>query len=250
MNIENLNKYFSCPICKNLKLVIDIEEKKIICSKCNKNYDLLCENNKIIPNFIVNLKNQLKENPKEKNSIINTISKNKIFVPIKKEGQTTLDLGCGESARGDYNVDCFIPNPIPKNFILANTEELPFRKNSFDVIYSFYNIEHLTNPAQHIKNLIDLAKVEVYIVTDNSEWIGDIFFRIIGSGRIYHKEHCYKWSKEYMENLLERIGISNFEVTLENHSFSPLVNFFYFFSKIFPKLKFFVARDLVIKIKK
>jgi len=53
-----------------------------------------------------------------------------------------------------------------------------------------------------------------------------------------------------MENLLKRIGIKKYYVSLENHSFSPLVKFFYLFSKIIPKLKYFVARDLVITIKK
>jgi hypothetical protein len=205
--------------------------------------------NQIIPNLIFGLKNQLKKNPKDKNFFVNIISKNKSFTPKKKNGFTSLDLGCGENPRGDCNVDCFLPNPIPKNFILANTEHISFKKKSFDTVYSFYNIEHMENPAKYIKDLLCIARKEVLIVTDNSEWIGDIFFRIIGSGRIYHKEHCYKWSKEYMENLLERIGISNFKVTLENHSFSVLVKFFYFLSKIISKLKFFVARDLIIRIK-
>ena len=250
MNITKFLQFSICPKCKTNNLKFTIKKKKISCSYCSYKSNFIQINNQIIPNLIFNLKNQLKENPKEKNFLVNAISKNKYFIPKKNMASISLDLGCGENPRGDYNVDCFLPNPLPKNFILANTENLPFKKNSFDIVYSFYNIEHMDNPSKYITDLLSIAKKNVLIVTDNSEWIGDIFFRIIGSGRIYHKEHCYKWSKEYMENLLERIGITNFEVTLENHSFSPLFNFFYFFSKLIPKLKYFVARDLVIKIKK
>lgn len=248
MQTNKFLQFLICPKCKTNNLKFKIK-KKILCLNCSYKSNFISLNNQIIPNLIFGLKNQLKKNPKDKNFLVKAISKNKCFYPKKKLGFTSLDLGCGESPRGDCNVDCFLPNPIPKNFILANTDHIPFKKNSFDTIYSFYNIEHMENPSKYIKDLLYIARKEVFIVTDNSEWIGDIFFRIIGSGRIYHKEHCYKWSKEYMENLLKRIGISNFIVTLENHSFSPLVKFFYFFSKIIPKLKFFVSRDLVIRIK-
>jgi SAM-dependent methyltransferase len=247
MRIKDLKAVLACPICKKSNFKINF--KKIICENCNKRFNFIFKKKILIPNFIIDLKNQLRRNPKEKNLIVNIISKNKSYLP-KKTKLISLDLGCGETPRGDYNVDCFIPNSIPKNFILANTERLPFKKKSFDIVYSFYNIEHITNPAEYLKKIYEISKKEIYIVTDNSEWVGDIFFRLIGSGRIYHKEHCFKWSKEYMENLLKRIGIKKYYVSLENHSFSPLVKFFYLFSKIIPKLKYFVARDLVITIKK
>jgi hypothetical protein len=41
-------------------------------------------------------------------------------------------------------------------------------------------------------------------------------------GRIYHPEHVYKWSVEYLENLCKRFDVSA-EVRLETLSDTPIV---------------------------
>jgi len=239
----------ACPLCKGDL----IKKSKILyCSSCEKEYEIIFRENIEIPNLMVNDHEYLlHENPLDKSSIVNFIGgdNSKSFdINLEKE-KISIDLGCGNSPRGVVNVDCFIPKKIPRNFILANTEYLPFKKNSFDIAISCYNIEHLTNPSQHILDVLGIIKEEYIIITDNSEWFGDIFFRLIGSGRIYHKEHCYKWSKEYFENLLNRLKVINFDVKLKNYSTSKLVRLTKILNFI-PKMKYFFNRDLYISIKK
>jgi SAM-dependent methyltransferase len=116
-----------------------------------------------------------------------------------------LDIGCGSRPTGSINVDAYMPEPLPPNFILASAERLPFAAKSFDVVRSRYVIEHLTEPTSFIRDCLRLARSEVEIVTDNGDWLGEIAFRLLGRGRIFHPEHVYKWSAEYLLNLCKRI---------------------------------------------
>lgn len=123
-----------------------------------------------------------------------------------KQAPFSLDVGCGEHPKGDVNVDIYTPSNIPKNFILASAEYLPFRKNTFDLVHSSYVIEHCLNPAQFIEDQIHCSKEKVLVIGDNCEWIGDDWCRITGNGRIFHDEHCYAWTVEYLGNLIHRMG--------------------------------------------
>lgn len=249
--IEYIN-ILICPKCSVDDAELSLDNINLICKLCNSKYEILKKNDLFIPNLLINDEHTLHENPKEKSRLVNLIANDK---NLKKKNdyhysQLVLDVGCGENPRGNYNIDTYIPDTIPSNFILANSENLPFKSNCFEKILSYYNIEHLTNPVGHINSLFRIAKNEIYIVTDNSEWIGDIFFRLIGSGRIFHKEHCFKWSMEYMQNMLKRsLAKDYFKVELKNLSNSMIVKLFYLFHKL-PKMKFFLSRDLTVTIKK
>lgn len=118
----------------------------------------------------------------------------------------SLDIGCGEVARGTINIDLYLPTKMPRNFILASAERLPFQSNVFDVVFSSYVIEHCLNPADFIQDQLRCSRDTVIIITDNSEWIGDYWCRLTGNGRIFHDEHCYRWTVEYLENLIRRLG--------------------------------------------
>lgn len=126
---------------------------------------------------------------------------------INRNSILILDIGCGESPKGNINIDIYIPKEIPENFILASAEYLPFKDNTCDIVESSYVIEHCINPVNFILNQVRISKDKVIIVTDNSEWIGDYWFRLVGSGRIFHDEHYYRWTVEYLDNLLKRLGL-------------------------------------------
>ena len=118
----------------------------------------------------------------------------------------SLDVGCGEHPRGDVNMDIYEPAEIPENFVLASAEYLPFGNNVFDLVFSSYVIEHCLNPALFLKDHLRCSKKRIVVVTDNSEWFGDAWCRFSGNGRIFHDEHCYAWTVEYLENLARRLG--------------------------------------------
>ncbi len=220
-----------------------------MCSKCGKEFISRFIDEIEIPDFLIEKKNWVRGHRGLSSWLLQKFQK---ITPVEQYAKTdkfVLDIGCGENPRGNLNVDCYIPNNLPQNFVLANAENLPFRNRSVDSILSYYNIEHLINPAIFLSNVYQIAKNKIEIVTDNSEWVGDVIFRIIGSGRIFHNEHNYKWSKEYMENLIKRLGIKGAKVQILNLSSTPIV---ILTSKlgILPRIGSFFARDLKIEITK
>lgn len=237
---------FACPFHQDNDLIYEKDKDFFVCTTCNKKYEIINSGGIKIPNFLIDNANWKKGSRGVKSSFIKKIQ-GKIFNRQIEDNKLVLDVGCGENARGNINLDCYIPENIPKNFVLANAEYLPFKKNSVDIILSNYNIEHLINPAIFIQKNYEIAKEKLEIITDNSEWLGDAFFRLYGDGRIFNDEHYYKWSVEYFDNLIKRLGYKNSKVHLLNLSSNFLVKLFSVFGKI-PRIGNFFYRDLKAEI--
>jgi len=219
---KNIFELLACPLHQDNDLIFDNILNVLHCQKCNKNYEMIENGSSSIPNFLFDDTNWKKGIRDINSSLIETFQ----GFPFKREledNKLILDVGCGENPRGNINLDCYIPQKIPQNFVLGNAEYLPFKKNSVDIVLSYYNIEHLINPAIFIQKMYDIAREKLEIVTDNDEWIGDIFFRVLGVGRIFHDEHYYKWSVEYFKNLINRLGYSKNKIYLLNLSTNRLV---------------------------
>ena len=85
----------------------------------------------------------------------------------------SLDVGCGASPKGTVNVDLFIESTVHrsykikpkhiKNFVQADACHLPFKKDSFDMVYCFHVVEHVQNPILLIRELIRVSKKQVII---------------------------------------------------------------------------------------
>lgn len=159
-----------------------------------------------------------------------------------------LDVGCGDDYNGDVNVDVYVPNPIPPNFVLASAEKLPFKDSSFVTVRSAYVIEHCLYPVDFIKEEIRVCKEQVKIYTDNSDWLGVFVYRLLNAGSIFHDEHYYKWSKEYLKNILNRLNIIGDVVTL-NTSPALLIKIFAMLGRL-PRIGTIFQRDLYVYISK
>jgi len=252
---EELLKILACPYDRfdlELRDFISSGEEiisgKLICKSCGREYHI----RNSIPNFLVCMEIDNKhwkrgERVWNKDFISKVLTKLKVKEnEIVTEG-FTLDVGCGENPRGDVNLDCYIPSRIPKNFILGSAEKLPFKEKSFDVIRSSYVIEHLLDPVNFIRQCVDMAKKKVIIITDNSDWLGEIFFRLVGSGRIFHDEHYYKWSVEYMRNLLKRLGLN---ATVKPCNLSPTLIVKLLSSLgILPRIGVLFYRDIYVEVR-
>lgn len=239
MNKEIFN-ILCCPLCKN---GLSSSNGFFICGKCNKKYEIIrLENGLEIPNFLIKDSNWDAGPRYIKSKVLKFFNGSSFKININSS-KLVLDVGCGEVARGNINLDCYLPENIPPNFILANAEYLPFKSNSVDIVLSNYNIEHLVNPGIFLQSIYSITKEKMEIITDNSEWFGDFVFRIIGDGRIFHDEHYYKWSVEYFRNLLNRLGLKSNNVYLLNLSSNPFIKFISIFGKI-PRFGNFFYRDL------
>lgn len=242
----NIIEALVCPLCKDSKFSCDKGCECFICNKCHRKYDSINLNGTWIPNFLID-DNNWEKGPRGIRSGFLKKNQGKPFKRQIDDEKLILDIGCGENARGNINIDCYIPSKIPQNFILANAAYLPFRKNSVDIILSSYSMEHLINPAIFIQDIYKIAKEKVEIITDNSEWLGDVFFRLLGDGRVFHNEHYYKWSVEYLNNLISRLGYEKNKVYLLNLSTNSLVKGLSVFGKI-PRIGNLFYRDLKIEI--
>jgi ubiquinone/menaquinone biosynthesis C-methylase UbiE len=83
---------------------------------------------------------------------------------------TVLNLGCGEDTTGDERLDVYRTKATT---LLANVEHpLPFKDESFDVVYSRCLFEHLRNPNVVLREMVRVARRggEVRVVTDNARY--------------------------------------------------------------------------------
>ncbi len=245
MDLHNseLIEIVCCPFHKDKKLIIYNEGLK--CPECKSIYKKLIINGNIIYNFLVTDKSQQWSRGIREldSSLISKIQGKAFDRDVNLSSEIVVDVGCGSNPRGDINIDCYIPDPLPSNFILANIEFLPIKVKSVDVLTSYYNLEHLVNPAQFIQVACTIAKKKVAIITDNSDWIGDLIFRFIGKGRIFHDEHYYKWSTEYLDNLIHRTGINSYTVKAVNYSTNIPVSLISKFGKL-PRIGNIFYRDI------
>ncbi|MDP8261812.1 MAG: hypothetical protein P9M13_00735 [Candidatus Ancaeobacter aquaticus] len=243
----------SCPYHLGSDLTFDREH--LVCVICNRKFPIFSRIPYILPDDMLDkYKNgnfqEFVNSWKPGERTWNPVGCTKLMTTSKSvDNQTkkySLDIGCGENAQGEVNIDVYVPKIIPNNFIVASAEYLPFKDNVFPSVKSSYVIEHTLEPAQFINNQARIATEEILIVTDNSEWIGDVYFRMINMGRIFHDEHFYRWTVEYLGNLIRRLGLK-VDVYCANCSPTKIVRLFSQLGKI-PRIGNFFYRDLIAKI--
>lgn len=240
---KELLEILACPY--HLSHQLKIMKNSLKCEECNREYELINHNGQYIPNFMQkNLMHNWSEGYRDNNNIlIKHVEGNGRDSIDTDSFESILDIGCGETPKGKFNIDCYLPKTIPKNFILANVENLPIKNKSVDVVTSYYNLEHLVSPADFLIRASQIARLKIEIVTDNSDWIGDFVFLIMGSGRIFHDEHYFKWSRIYLKNFILRLGFNTSKVECINLSRSWIVRFFSIFGRI-PRIGQIFYRDL------
>jgi len=183
----------------------------LVCSVCQRRYGIRDG----IPVFIAGLDASGDLTKQDRIKHISNWKFGRIFQPFilrdkpEERRGLTLDLGCGDKPRGDVNVDVFVPQDVPENFVLADVENLPFKDKCFDIVRSSYVIEHCVEPVRFITAVCRIAKQEVRIITDNGEWFGIFLFRLFHTGFLFHDEHCYLWTDVYMRNLMRRLGLTS-----------------------------------------
>lgn len=104
----------------------------------------------------------------------------KILKDISQKAKNILDLGCGEGTRLNYllaketnttgvDISSSAINMAKKNypksrFIQADLEDIPLKKDEFDLVFSAYVLEHLSNPERVLLEAIRLTTPLGYLV--------------------------------------------------------------------------------------
>lgn len=113
-----------------------------------------------------------------------------------------LDVGCGSHPKGDVNVDAMKDVPLEyiegisrniRNFVLADTERLPFRENTFNVVYASHLLEHVSRPFAMLSELKRVSQNIVYLHIPSPTHPNRTEY------------HIYRWDSNTFENLLKKI---------------------------------------------
>jgi SAM-dependent methyltransferase len=123
-----------------------------------------------------------------------------------------LDVGCGIRPKGDVNIDFFRGGLNPqigdqiqgefmspqkiKNFIIADAEWLPFRDDSFDVVFSSHTIEHVQNPLLMLREMCRVAKRKVIVRCPHRK----------GSGAVM-PYHINYFDEDWFKKTSDKLGV-------------------------------------------
>jgi ubiquinone/menaquinone biosynthesis C-methylase UbiE len=146
-----------------------------------------------------------------------------IALDLIKNGKNkkALDVGCREGTqsmllekKGYEVVSIDIEKNYKKCSIVDANKKLPFKNDSFDLIWCSEVIEHLNNPQKVVKEFNRVIKPggEIILTTPNSYfWL----FRIasifgLTPKKIQRKDHKHFFSKKDMDKLFPKADISGF----------------------------------------
>lgn len=125
------------------------------------------------------------------------------FLSSKSEGNVIgvdIDLSTIRKAKKKYeNID----------FILCNASNLPFKDESFEIIVSIENIEHIENQVDYIKEIYRIATSSLIITTPNEGNLINRFVDIIGYKRTTNPYHVHEFTYAELIHLLES---NNFKI--------------------------------------
>ena len=126
-----------------------------------------------------------------------------------------LNVGCGNDTFGTDFVDLYAMRKEVKVCAL-DTDVFPYKDNSFDVIYSRCNFEHLRNVVHFLEESKRILKKKGYVlvVTDNANYLGFAF----SNG--HHKQykgygdfdlHYGLYTPEHLETHFSQMGFKVIE---------------------------------------
>lgn len=132
----------------------------------------------------------------------------------------TLDVGCGNKPRGDINVDCFrVSDDIVANRklqtnadVIASGEYLPFQNQVFDSVLSSNVIEHVSNPALFLSELIRVSKRYINVKCPH---------RFSRFGKVGHHRNFF--DRKWFRNQLAKLGVDEDSTSVRPH-FGSLLN--------------------------
>lgn len=131
----------------------------------------------------------------------NTAGKNIALSFIKRSrGKKALDIGCRDGywsevlKKKGYKTKSLDIEPHYKSAIKCDVEDgIPFKDNSFDLVWCTEVIEHLKNPRFLISEIDRVAKKDstVIITTPNSAWWGYWILKMFGVSpkSVQNKDH-------------------------------------------------------------
>lgn len=123
-----------------------------------------------------------------------------------------LNVGCGNDTYGTHFIDM---NPRRKDVlkVVIGEEKIPFNDNYFDVVYTTWCFEHLTNPNFGLKEMYRVLKPNgrIILVTDNgSGWLWHTPFTKVNYSLHWGKDrHFALYTMHHLKNHFKKAGFRN-----------------------------------------
>lgn len=130
------------------------------------------------------------------------------------EDTKVLDVGCGNAFFGyyfskfcdvtelDYSKYMCLMNPLEK-LIQADAENLPFKGDTFDVVFSSALLHHVQSPEEILREYKRVSKKFVVIIEPNR----NNPFMFIFSMMVKEEWKALRFSLRYLENLLKDVNL-------------------------------------------
>jgi ubiquinone/menaquinone biosynthesis C-methylase UbiE len=117
---------------------------------------------------------------------MNQESMNFVLSNYDKTAKTMLDVGCGRGYWLDLvgektslkltGVDVLNEVELKSaNYIKGNMEKLPFKDNSFDIVFTSHTVEHVRNLSKSMDELCRVARKQVIIITPRQRFYNYTF---------------------------------------------------------------------------
>lgn len=145
-----------------------------------------------------------------------------------KKIKTILDVGCASGTFTNqltqlfpkakiHGVDIYYPaikfaqQKYPQiNFMVADAHQLPFKKNTFDLIICYETIEHVVDPK---RVLLEIKKVlrkdgTAIVAMDSGSWL----FRVVWwfwektKGHVWQGAHLHPFHHNHLEKVIKQCG--------------------------------------------
>ena len=160
-----------------------------------------------------NRKRRMPQHPVIEAFVCTKIDYIKKYVKLS-ENTRILDVGCGNGFFGyyfskfcdvtelDYSKYMLLMNPVEK-LIQADAENLPFKDDTFDVVFSSALLHHVENPKEILGEYKRVSKKFVVIIEPNR----NNPFMFIFSMMVNEEWKALRFSLRYLENLLKDVQI-------------------------------------------
>ena len=136
-----------------------------------------------------------------------------------------LDIACGDLPQGSVNID-FLPHSDNKqrhegdihleltpNFIIADAQHLPFRDNTFELVYSSHAIEHVDDPFLMLKEMCRVSKHRVEVICPHRYG-----HRAKGYDKGVHKS---LFTARWFEMAFQKLGCIRIRVHYSRYRYKP-----------------------------
>lgn len=124
-----------------------------------------------------------------------------------------LNVGCGDDTYGTDFVDKYPKRSEVKKCDL-DKDKIPFEANTFDVVYSKYSFEHLTNHPHFLREVKRVLKKsgKLVLITDNANyWLWSVCKTKHGKN-ILSDEDTYHYSLFCPEHIINRFRKHGFDI--------------------------------------